>query len=61
MAGLKMIVELRPCLVKGKKHLFHCWDHRAWTVGGECLKGRPFWWTVLHGPGCSGGRIWPGA
>lgn len=41
MAGLKMIVELRPCLVKGKKHLFHCWDHRAWTVGESALRGGP--------------------
>lgn len=39
MAGLKMIVELRPCLIKGKKHLFHCWDHRAWTVGESALRG----------------------
>lgn len=41
MAGLKMIVELRPCLIKGKKHLFHCWDHRAWTVGESALRGGP--------------------
>ena len=41
MAGLKMIVELRPCLVKGKKHLFHCWDHRAWTVEESALRGGP--------------------
>lgn len=41
MAGLKMVVELRPCLVKGKKHLFHCWDHRAWTVGESALRGGP--------------------
>lgn len=41
MAGLKMVVKLRPCLVKGKKHLFHCWDHRAWTVGESALRGGP--------------------
>lgn len=39
MAGLEMVVRLRPCLVKGKKHLFHCWDHRAWTVGESALRG----------------------
>lgn len=36
MAGFEMVVKLRPCLVKGKRHLFHCWDHRAWPVG-VCL------------------------
>lgn len=41
MAGLEMVVKLRPCLVKGKKHLFHCWDHRAWTVGESALRGGP--------------------
>lgn len=41
MAGLEMVVRLRPCLVKGKKHLFHCWDHRAWTVGESALRGGP--------------------
>ena len=39
MAGFEMVVKLRPCLVKGKKHLFHCWDHRAWTVGESALRG----------------------
>lgn len=23
---------LRPCLVGGKKHLFHRWSWRAWTI-----------------------------
>ena len=41
MAGFEMVVKLRPCLVKGKRHLFHCWDHRAWTVGGSALRGGP--------------------
>lgn len=41
MAGFEMVVKLRPCLVKGKKHLFHCWDHRAWTVGESALRGGP--------------------
>lgn len=41
MAALEMALELRPCLVKGKKHLFHCWDHRAWTVGEGALRGGP--------------------
>lgn len=41
MAALEMVVKLRPCLVKGKKHLFHCWDHRAWTVGESALRGGP--------------------
>lgn len=39
MAAFGMVVKLRPCLVKGKKHLFHCWDHRAWTVGESALRG----------------------
>ena len=41
MAGFEMVVKLRPCLVKGKRHLFHCWDHRAWTVGESALRGGP--------------------
>lgn len=41
MAALEMVVKLRPCLVKGKRHLFHCWDHRAWTVGESALRGVP--------------------
>lgn len=41
MAGFEMVVKLRPCLVKGKRHLFHCWDHRAWTVGKSALRGGP--------------------
>lgn len=41
MAAFEMVVRLRPCLVKGKKHLFHCWDHRAWTVGESALRGGP--------------------
>lgn len=41
MAAFEMVVKLRPCLVKGKKHLFHCWDHRAWTVGESALRGGP--------------------
>ena len=39
MAAFEMVVKLRPCLVKGKRHLFHCWDHRAWTVGESALRG----------------------
>ena len=39
MAAFEMVVKLRPCLAKGKKHLFHCWDHRAWTVGESALRG----------------------
>lgn len=39
MAAFEMVVKLRPCLVKGKKHLFYCWDHRAWTVGESVLRG----------------------
>ena len=41
MAGFEMTLKLRPCLVKGKKHLFHCWYHRAWTVGESALRGGP--------------------
>lgn len=41
MAALEMVVKLRPCLVKGRRHLFHCWDHRAWTVGESALMGGP--------------------
>lgn len=41
MAGLemKMTLELRPCLVKGRKHLFHRWDQRAWVVDPSTLPG----------------------
>ena len=41
MAGLdmKIAVELRPCLVKGRKHLFHCWNQRAWVVDASPLRG----------------------
>ena len=39
MAGLNVTVELRPCLVCGKKHLFHRWSWRAWTVPPSPLKG----------------------
>ena len=41
MAAFEMVVKLRPCPVKGKKHLFHCWDHHAWTVGESALRGGP--------------------
>ena len=41
MAALEMVVKLRPCLVKGRRHLFHCWDYRAWTVGESALMGGP--------------------
>ena len=44
MASLS--VGLRPCLVNGKKHLFHCWGQRMWVAepspmvggspGGQC-------------------------
>lgn len=41
MASLNVGLGLRPCLVKDKKHLFHCWDHQAWTVGESALRGGP--------------------
>lgn len=31
--------ELRPCLVKGKKYLFHRWADRRWVVGPSSLRG----------------------
>ena len=46
MASLSVGLKLRPCLVKGQKHLFHCWDQRMWVAepspmvggspGGQC-------------------------
>lgn len=39
MAGLNVTVELRPCLVGGKKHLFHRWSWRAWTIAPSPLMG----------------------
>lgn len=30
---------MRPCLVKGKKCLFHRWVERRWTVGASPLRG----------------------
>lgn len=46
MAGFRMEPALRPCLVDGKKHLFHRWSWRAWVAepgimigsapGGQC-------------------------
>lgn len=29
----------RPCLVKGKKYLFHRWADRRWVVGTSSLRG----------------------
>lgn len=23
---------MRPCVVKGRKAFFHCWEHKAWVV-----------------------------
>lgn len=31
--------ELRPCLVEGKKYLFHRWADRRWVVGPSSLRG----------------------
>ena len=41
MAAFRIEFPTRPCLVKGKKHLFHCWDYHAWTVGESVLGGGP--------------------
>lgn len=44
MAGLngEIIIrtsELRPCFVKGKKALFHCWEPKMQVVGESMLRG----------------------
>lgn len=39
MAGFNVSVELRPCLVNGKKHLFHKWMEKRWLVGASSLRG----------------------
>lgn len=46
MAAFRMEFPTRPCLVKGKKHIFHQWENRAWVAepgimvgsapGGQC-------------------------
>lgn len=46
MAAFRMEFPTRPCLVKGRKHLFHRWENRAWVAepgimvgsapGGQC-------------------------
>ena len=32
MAAFRIEFPTRPCLVKGKKHLFHQWENRAWVA-----------------------------
>lgn len=44
MAGLngEIIIrtsEFRPCFVKGKKALFHCWEPKMQVVGESMLRG----------------------
>lgn len=43
MAELKIRIpanlRLRPCLVEGKKHLFHQWVERRWLVDASPLQG----------------------
>lgn len=39
MKTIALQLPLRPCLVKGKKHLFHCWDHIAQPVDASPLRG----------------------
>lgn len=34
-----VVPELRPCLVDGKKYLFHRWGDRRWVVGPSSLRG----------------------
>lgn len=48
MAGweIKIVSPYRPCLAKGKKALFHCWEHRSEVVPPSPLRG-----------GHSGGQI----
>ena len=45
MAGLDGVIEvrgmLRPCMVAGRKHLFHRWMERRWLVDASPLKGGP--------------------
>lgn len=43
MAGLDGVLEVRgmfrPCMVAGRKHLFHRWMERRWLVDASPLKG----------------------
>ena len=39
MAELKVGLPTRPCLVEGKKYLFHQWENLAWVVNASPLRG----------------------
>lgn len=39
MAEFKFVIPVRPCLVGGKKHLFHKWMERRWLVDASPLQG----------------------
>ena len=30
---------MRPCVVNGKKALFHCWGHKAYVVDASPMRG----------------------
>lgn len=48
MAEFRIEFPTRPCLVNGKKHIFHQWENRAWVAepgimvgsapGGQCSR-----------------------
>lgn len=46
-AGITITYERRPCIVKGKKALFHRWADKAQLVGESPLRG-----------GHPGGQLW---
>nr|DAG77276.1 MAG TPA: hypothetical protein [Caudoviricetes sp.] len=39
MAEFEMKPSIRPCLVGGKKHIFHQWENLAWVVNASPLRG----------------------
>lgn len=39
LSDIKIIVDLRPCLVNGKKALFHRWDEHAEVIPPSPLVG----------------------
>lgn len=39
MASINFGPKLRPCMVNGVKHLFHCWGYDSYIVPPSILKG----------------------
>lgn len=39
MAAFIMKFPTRPCLVKGKKHIFHQWENQAWVAEPGIMVG----------------------